>query len=64
MQSAGLLTDMDMTAYASLRAEKAGGHDKVKAPILRKHEMNEETHTRQFWKDERNEQEMHHQFLN
>ena len=51
MQLAGLLTGKAMAAFASLSTEESGDFEKVKAAILQRYEVNEETHRRRLRND-------------
>ena len=50
-QLAGLLTGKAMAAYAALDATSAGDYDEVKKAILRRYDVNEETHRIRFRQD-------------
>ena len=51
MQLAGLLTGKAMATFACLSTEESGDYEKVKAAILQRYEVNEETHGRRFQND-------------
>ena len=56
-QLAGLLTGKAMAAYASMDQEEAESYAKVKQAILKRYEVNEETHRQQFCQDQHRKDE-------
>lgn len=50
-QLAGLLTGKALAAYAGLSWEKAASYDEVKAAVLHRFDMNEDTYWRRFHAD-------------
>ena len=50
-QLAGLLMEKALAAYAGLSGEKAASYDEVKAAVLHRFHVNEETYRRRFCSD-------------
>ena len=57
MQLAGLLTGKAMAAYANLEIESANDYQAVKQAILRRYQVNVETHRQQFRQDRKKSNE-------
>lgn len=62
-QLAGLLTGKAMAAYAGLGVEQASSYDDVKAAILRRYEINEETHRVRFRRDKKTGGETYREWM-
>ena len=56
-QLAGLLTGKALAAYAGLSGEKAASYDEVKAAVLHRFDVNEETYRRRFRSDRKKPEE-------
>ena len=56
-QLAGLLTGKALAAYAGLSGEKAASYDEVKAAVLHRFDVNEETYRRRFRSDRKKAEE-------
>ena len=56
-QLAGLLTGKAMAAYAALEVESTGSYDMVKQAVLRRCDVNEETHRLRFRQDKKRDDE-------
>ena len=62
-QLAGLLTGKAMAAYAALSTEDAGSYERAKAAVLRRYEINEETHRIRFRQDRKKTGESHREWM-
>ena len=61
-QLAGLLTGKAMAAFASLRLEDATSYEAVKAAILLRYDISEETHRLRFRQDRKKGEESHREW--
>ena len=52
-----------MAAYTSLAGDESGDYEKVKAAILQRYEVNEETHRRKFRQDKKCSDESYREFI-
>ena len=62
-QTAGLITGKAMAAHAGLATKEAADYENVKAAILRRYEINEETHRTRFRQEKKKEQESHREWM-
>lgn len=53
-----------MAAYTNLAREVSGDYEKVKAAILQRYEVNEETHQRKFSQDKKRSDKSYREFFN
>lgn len=63
VQLAGSLSGKAMAAYTNLTREKSGDYEKVKAAILQRYEVKEETHQRKFSQKQKHSDESHREFV-
>ena len=52
-----------MAAYTSLAGDESGDYEKVKAAILQRYEINEETHRRKFKQGKKRSDESYQKFV-
>ena len=64
VQQAGLLSGKAMAAHTILASKESGDYEKVKAAILQRYEVNEETHQRKFRQDKKRSDESYQEFVN
>jgi hypothetical protein len=63
IQLAALLTGKARAAYIALSVEDANSFDAVKAAILKRYDINEESHRRKFHSDRKREGESHREYM-
>ena len=61
-QLAGLLTGKALAAFANLKLEDATSYEAVKEAILRRYDINEETHRLRFRQDRKKGEESHREW--
>lgn len=64
VQLASLLSEKAMAVHTILASNESGDYEKVKAAILQRYEVNEETHRRKFRQDKKRSDEPHQEFVN